>query len=142
MSSRTKGFGAAWLALAIAFGLHVVDEASHQFLKWYNPNALRLRAYLRFPFPPTFTFWPWFLGLALVTVAALLLTPLAFRRKQSLRLLAFVFSAINIVNGLMHIVVSASLQRLAPGVWSSPVLLAAAIWLFVEARHFHANAKE
>lgn len=35
--------GDAWLASVIALALHVADEATHDFLGWYNPRALRIR---------------------------------------------------------------------------------------------------
>jgi Protein of unknown function with HXXEE motif len=123
-------FGAAWLAMAIAFGLHVIDEATHQFLTYYNPVARRIRAHLGgLPFPPVFTFWPWFLALLAATVALLLLTPLAFERRAWLRPLAIAIAIINIGNGLFHLVASALLRRRVPGVLSAPLLLGAAVWL-------------
>jgi len=39
-------FGYAWLASVIALALHVADEATHDFLGWYNPQALRIRSVL------------------------------------------------------------------------------------------------
>jgi hypothetical protein len=38
------------------------------------------------------------------------------------------------VNGLFHLTGSLMLGRLLPGVYSSPLLVAAAIWLFLAAR--------
>ena len=123
-------FGRAWLALGIVFGLHVVDEATHQFLDWYNPVATRIRAKLGgFPFPPSFAFWPWLLGLAFVTAGFLSLTPLAFLGRPWLRPGAVVFAAINVFNGLLHLVAAAVLRRRNPGVLTSPILFVAAAWL-------------
>jgi hypothetical protein len=123
-------FARAWFALGIVFALHVVDEATHQFLEWYNPIATRIRAKLGgFPFPPSFTFWPWLLGLAFVTAAFLSLTPLAFLGRPWLRLIAIVFAAINLFNGLLHLVAAAVLRRANPGVLSAPILLVTSAWL-------------
>ena len=36
----TRRWALAWAALCAAFALHVIDEATHDFLSWYNPNAL------------------------------------------------------------------------------------------------------
>ncbi len=76
---RTRRFGIAWIAFALALALHVADEATHDFLASYNPSVLAIRA--RFPlFPlPTFTFDVW-LSLLIAGVTLLLcLSPLAFR---------------------------------------------------------------
>jgi hypothetical protein len=55
-------FGIAWLALCIAFAIHVADEALTDFLSVYNPAVRAIRA--RFPFLPlpTFTFRVWLTG--------------------------------------------------------------------------------
>jgi len=45
-------FGWAWLIATVSLGLHVADEATHDFLAWYNPRALRVRQLLHgLPFP-------------------------------------------------------------------------------------------
>jgi hypothetical protein len=127
-------FGLSWLGMGIALGAHVADEAAHDFLSWYNPVARRIRARLAgVPFPPTFTFWPWLLGLLAVTGAFLALTPLAFAGRAWTRPLALAAGVINTGNGLLHLVSAAVLRRPVPGLWSSPVLLASALWLIVEA---------
>ena len=124
------GFGQAWLVMSIALGLHVADEAAHDFLAWYNPIARRLRARLwRVPFPPTFTFWPWLIGLIILTATLLVLTPLAYEGRPWLRPVGYVVSCINIGNGLLHIVGAALAGRRVPGVLSAPILLASALWL-------------
>ena len=130
MSAWLFNFGAAWLAFATAFGLHVADEASHNFLDWYNPVALRIRRYtgvLRFP--PVFTFWPWLLGLAFATAVVFALTPWAMERRAVLRVPAVVFAVINIGNGLLHMIATLVLRRRVPGVLSSPLLFLASLWL-------------
>ena len=48
-------FGLAWIAFALAVALHVADEARHDFLATYNPNAIAIRRRLHIPFPPVFT---------------------------------------------------------------------------------------
>jgi hypothetical protein len=94
-------FGQAWLAMGVTLGLHVADEAAHDFLAWYNPIARRLRARLwRVPFPPTFTFWPWLLGLIVLTGSLLALTPLAYEGRTWLRPIGYLLGFINIGNAL------------------------------------------
>jgi hypothetical protein len=125
-------FGTAWVAMAVAFGLHVADEAATDFLSWYNPTAQRIRSRLGgLPFPPVFTFWPWLLGLSAVTAILFALTPWAFAHAAWLVAVAIVFSIINIGNGLLHILASIRLRERVPGLVSAPLLLACAIWLLV-----------
>jgi hypothetical protein len=127
-------FGAAWLTLAMVFGLHVLDEAATDFLAWYNPTAKRIRSHLGgIPFPPVFTFWPWLLGLLAITAILLALAPRAYAHVAWLVPVAIVFSLINIGNGLLHIVSAIFLRRRVPGLISAPFLLAAAGWLLYSA---------
>jgi hypothetical protein len=69
IASSTATFGLAWLAATLALALHVIDEATHDFRAWYNPQALRIRRFLGgFPFPPTFIFGQWLIGLSLAVL--------------------------------------------------------------------------
>jgi hypothetical protein len=127
-------FGRAWLALGVVFGLHVMDEALHHFLDWYNPIAKRLRDKLGgLPFPPSFTFWPWLIGLLVVTATFLFLTPLAYEGRTWLKPVAIAFALINVFNGLLHLVAAVVLRRSVPGVLTAPILLAASMWLLYAA---------
>lgn len=127
-------FGAAWAMMGVAFGFHVIDEAATDFLASYNPIARRIRSRLGgLPFPPVFTFWPWFLGLLAVTAIQLSLTPLAYAHVAWLIPAAIAFALINIGNGLLHIVAAIRLRHRVPGVISAPFLLAAAVWLLYTA---------
>lgn len=130
-----SAFGWAWLAAAIALALHVADEASHDFLSWYNPQALRIRQRLHgIPFPPTFTFWPWLMALVAAVVLLGALTPAAFAGAVGLRPLAYVLAVIHVGNGVLHITASAVRRRAVPGVWSAPLLLVTGAWLAYAAR--------
>jgi hypothetical protein len=123
-------FGLAWLAATVALALHVADEASHDFLAWYNPSALRIRRALGgLRFPPTFTFVPWLLGLIAAVVLLGALTPLAYRGTPWLRPLAFLLAAVHVGNGLLHVVASILAGRRVPGVLSAPILVLTGAWL-------------
>jgi Protein of unknown function with HXXEE motif len=126
-------FGAAWIAMSIAFGLHVIDEAATNFLDWYNPIAGRIRGRLRIPFPPTFTFWPWFLGLLVVTAILFMLVPLTTAPSRTIVWVGVALGIINVGNGLLHIIAAIRYGRRVPGVISAPLLLACAAWLLVAA---------
>lgn len=123
-------FGWAWIAATIALGLHVIDEAMHDFLAWYNPQALRIRQFFgRLPFPPIFTYWPWFIALSVGVVILAALTPQAFAGNHWVRVLATIMAIEHIGNGLLHLVAGVVTRRAVPGIWSAPLLLATGVWL-------------
>lgn len=121
----------AWACLAAALGLHVVDEALMGFLPFYNSIITSLReAYGWVPFP-TFTFPVWLGGLISGVVFLFALTPLVLRGYRWLKGLSWFLGILMIANALGHISMSIWLGEFAPGVYSSPVLLAAAFALIV-----------
>jgi uncharacterized protein with HXXEE motif len=129
-------FGWAWLAATIALALHVADEATHDFLAWYNPRALRIRQVLGgLPFPPTFTFWPWVIGLMVAVLVLAAMAPSAFAGEHRLKSVAYFLSVVHIANGLLHLGASAAARRTVPGVLSAPLLLLTGIWLGYAAAH-------
>lgn len=130
IGSATTAFGWAWLAATLALGLHVADEAKHDFLAWYNPQALRVRRFLGgFPFPPTFSFWPWLIALSLAVLILAVLTRQAYAGNPWLRVLAMVIGAEHVGNALLHLSAGLMMRRAVPGIWSAPILLATGIWL-------------
>jgi hypothetical protein len=125
-----SAFGLAWLAATIALGLHVADEATHDFLTGYNASVLRIRRLLGgLPFPPTFTFWPWIVGLGGAVILLGALTPAAFAHRMWMRPLAYVLAAIHVGNALGHLGGSLVARRQLAGVQSAPLLLLAGGWL-------------
>ena len=124
-------FGPAWVALCVAFGIHVVDEALTDFLSVYNPMVRAVRA--RFPFLPlpTFTFRVWLAGLVLAVVVLASLTPFAFWGAGWMRPIAYAFGIVMVGNGLLHLAGSVYLRKAMPGVYSAPLLVAAAVYLLV-----------
>jgi len=131
--SAVLRFGRAWLALAAALALHVTDEALTNFLSVYNPTVLAVRS--RFPWIPlpTFSFRMWIAGLAAGIAILFLLSPVAFRGAKWLTVVAVPFSVLMIGNGLGHIGSSVYFGRFMPGVYSSPILIAASLWALVSA---------
>lgn len=131
ISDLSRKWGIAWVSLVLAIALHVADEALTGFLPLYNAYIESLRAadfWLRFP---TFTFRTWLSGLTLGVLILLSLSPLAFAGKRFLQPLAFFLGILMIANALGHIGISIYLGELAPGVYSSPVLLLAALALLI-----------
>jgi hypothetical protein len=127
--SRLK---AAWISLAIVFALHVADEATHDFLRYYNPTAKAIRESIGFPFPPSFSYQAWLGGLIAAAVLCVLLTPLIDPRRGWTLILARLWAVIHILNGLQHLVTSVAIGRMMPGVLTSPLLLLIAPWLLLE----------
>lgn len=140
-SDATPNLGRAWLAFCIALALHVTDEALTGFLSVYNPTVTALRSRLPWWPMPTFGFREWLAGLIVAIVFALLLSPLFFRGGRPVRPFAWIVVAlVGVGNGMAHItgtilgrtVASVHFSRPMPGFWSSPFLIAAAVWVMVE----------
>jgi hypothetical protein len=123
-------FGVAWIFLSLALTLHVVDEALTDFLSVYNPAVQAIRK--RFPFLPlpTFTFRVWLAGLCLGVLVAFGLSFLAFRGSRLAIVVAYPVAVLMFANGIGHIVASLYRRRAMPGVYSSPLLVAASAYLF------------
>ena len=129
--SQHQLLGWAWLALALALGVHVADEASHDFLAVYNPSAQAMRDRLGLPFPPVFSFRVWLGGLIVAVAALLAFTRLAFAGSRALAWLGLALGILMVGNGALHIVGSVVYGRLMPGVLSAPLLLACAVLLII-----------
>lgn len=138
---RSPNFGLAWLLLCLVFAVHVTDEAVTGFLEVYNPTVMALRHRYWFPLP-TFAFREWLLGLLVVDAILLLLTGSAYRNSRALRPLAYLLASVMLLNGLGHVVgtilgrtvESVQFSRPAPGFYTSPLLLAASLYLFFRLR--------
>jgi hypothetical protein len=139
---RTPRLGWSWLALCTALALHVTDEALTGFLGVWNPTVAAL--HVRWPWlsMPTFRFDVWLGGLIALVVVLFAASPRFFHGAGVLRLPAYFFSALMVANGLGHTVATAlghtvpevRFARPAPGFYSSPLLIAAAVWVIAELR--------
>ncbi len=139
---RTPRLGQAWLAFCAALALHVTDEALTGFLGVWNPSIAAL--HVRWPWlpMPTFRFDVWLGGLIALVVVLFAASPRFFHGAGVLRLPAYLFSALMVGNGLAHAVATAlgrtvpevRFARPAPGFYSSPLLIAAAVWVIAELR--------
>ena len=130
--------GLSWLALTAALAVHVADEAAHDFLSFYNPNAAAIRAALPFLPLPAFTFESWLTSLGLAIVVLTVLSAAPFRGARWAIPASAIYAGLMTANGLFHMTGSLVLCRALPGVLSSPLLLAAALWLFVAVRRARA----
>jgi len=132
-ADATSLFGRAWLALAAALAIHVADEALTDFLAVYNPLVLRIRARFRWIPLPTFSFRVWIIGLAAGIALMFLLSPVAFRGARWIVVAAVPLAVMMVGNGLGHIGGSLYMRRLMPGVYSSPILIAASWFVLIYA---------
>ncbi len=130
----TIRFGAAWVALSVSVAIHVVDEAVNGFLEVYNPIATAIREWLPFIPLPTFRFEVWLAGLIVGICVLLMLSWFAFRGARWLLPLSYFLGSLMVLNGLVHIAGTVHLSRPMPGVYSSPLLLAASIYLLYATR--------
>lgn len=145
---KSTKLGIAWVALCLAFVAHMVDEASTNFLSVYNPTVLALRERLPWFPMPVFEFEEWLIGLIVANVVLLCLSPFVFRGKRWVRPIAYLFATIMLLNGLGHTlgtvlgrtVESVRFPRPMPGFYSSPALLAASVYLFLQLRKTAAAA--
>ena len=124
--------GWAWFGLCVALALHVTDEALTDFLSVYNPTVESLKQRLPWLPLPTFQFRTWLDGLVAAVVLLVGVTPLISRGVQMLRVLAYPFGVLMALNALGHLTGSLVLGRLLPGVYSSPVLLMASMYLLFQ----------
>lgn len=134
-----SGFGRAWLALTVAFALHVFDEATTGFLHVYNPTVTAMRARWGWFPMPTFGFRQWLIGLSVAVLFCFALTPVATRGPRWLRPLAWFYAVLMFANGMGHTVFtvlgrtvpSVTFSRPAPGFYSSPFLFVGSVWLML-----------
>ncbi len=132
----------AWFLLCLAFVAHVADEALTGFLPVYNATVLAMRSEYKWYPMPTFGYREWLSGLIAVNILLLLFTQLAYRNARWLRPLAYFYAGIMFLNGMGHTlatifgrtVSSVHFARPAPGFYSSPLLLAGSIYLFMRLR--------
>jgi len=125
-----SNFGLAWIAFALAVSLHVADEATHDFLSIYNPNARAIRARFHLPIP-VFTSHSFILSLSAAIALLFLLTPLALHGTHWVRVAALPLGIlIGVGNACVHFGASVFYRRWMPGVLSAPLLAIAGGWLF------------
>ncbi len=132
--SRYRRHWLAWMALCSALVVHVADEALTGFLEWYNPTVRAMRE--RYPslLLPTFTFEIWLSLLIFAIVMLIASSFFVWKGRWAMRPISYVFAGFMLMNGLLHIAGSLYTREFMPGVYSSPLLLAASIALIAYTR--------
>ena len=123
----------AWVGLCLTLAIHVTDETLTDFLEFYNPTVSAIREQIPFLPIPTFQFEIWITGLGVGVLILLGLSVFAFRRAGWMIPFAFILSSLMLMNGALHICGSLYFGQMIPGVYSSPLLMAAAGYLFYAA---------
>jgi len=134
---QTGNLGAAWLLLCLSFAANILDGALNDFLGYYNATVLTLYGHFSW-FPRIdLTFREWLVGMIVADAVLLFLTPLAYRDSVYSRPLAYAFGVIMVLFGcgtvfaslLGRTVSSVHFIGMAPGTYSSPLILAASVYL-------------
>ncbi|MGO9641616.1 MAG: HXXEE domain-containing protein [Candidatus Acidiferrales bacterium] len=139
--TSNRRLGMAWVIFALALAVHVTDEATHDFLSTYNSSVRTIRARLPFLPLPTFSFGVWLTLLIAGIILLLCLSPVAFRGSPWLQILSRPLGVlVGVLNACLHIGSSVYFHRWMPGVYSSPLLLLAAIYLLASPRGYDSDA--
>jgi hypothetical protein len=133
-----NNFGLAWLLLCLALGLHIGDEAAHNFLPYFNAAVLTIWAHFQWLPRMDMEFRPWLIRVSAVAVVLLLLTPFAYRNARWVRPLGYLFVGLQLLNGLGHIVEtllghsvpSVAFDGPSPGFYTAPLLVVFSLFLF------------
>ena len=131
-----KQHSLAWIALCGALAIHVLDEALFDFLALYNPAVVAIREEYRWLPLPTFTFQTWLAWLIFAVVALAAASWFVWRGRWAMRPISYVFAGFMMLNGLLHIVFSVYMRDFMPGVYSSPLLIAASLLLLSSTRAY------
>lgn len=121
----------AWLILATAFLIHVIDEATTGFLPLYNHTVLLIREKIGFFPMPIFTIPLWIGLLGSAIVICYMLTPLVGRARRKFRIPIGLFAVIMTLNGCWHTIGSIFVGRILPGFWSSFLLILAGVYMIL-----------
>lgn len=119
----------AWLAVAGALALHVVDEALTGFLEFYNPLVLSMRERIGWFPVPVFSFGIWLSGLLVLVLILFALTPAVRAGRRGTRAASWFLSALMFLNGVGHLAGSAYFGWWLPGATSAPLLLVTSVLL-------------
>jgi disulfide bond formation protein DsbB len=131
----------SWLLLCAALAIHVADEALNGFLAVYNPTVIAMRASIHWLPLPVFTFRLWITGLTIGILVLFALSVFVSRGARWTRPIAYVLALTMIANGVQHTIgtilgttIAVRFPRPMPGFYSSPLLIAASIYLLMQLR--------
>lgn len=126
------------MALCGALAVHVVDEALTDFLALYNPAVLSIRERQPLIPLPTLTFEIWLSSLIFAVILLVGLSYFVWKGRWAMRPISYAFAGFMLLNGLLHIAGSLYMGKFMSGVYSSPLLVAAAVAL-IATTHAHSR---
>jgi hypothetical protein len=135
---QVRILGIAWLLLCLSFAANILEDTLNDFLGYYNATVLALYGHFSW-FPRIdLSFREWFVAAIVADAVLLLLTPFAYRNSRFLRPIAYFISTIMLLISCSTIIASLLSQTVpsvhfdggAPGIYTSPPLLAASVLLF------------
>jgi hypothetical protein len=133
--TANRRFGMAWVTFEVALLAHGTDEGTHDFLSTYNAIVRAIRAGLPILPLPTFSFRVRLVLLITGIFLLLCLSPFALRGITGLKIFSWPLSlVVGMLNATLHISSSVYFHRWMLGVYSSPLLLIAAIFLLASSR--------
>lgn len=122
----------AWLLLVSTVGLHVCDETMTDFLPFWNQFVIDLRERFGFFLAPTFSFGVWFGGLIGAIILGYCMTPIVARGGKIIRVITVILGVLMVGNALGHLLGSVYFGKVLPGMWSSPFVLLAGIFVIIQ----------
>ena len=133
--------------MTAAFALHIADEWRTDFLALYNPAVQEIRQAVPAMQLPTFTYESWLALLGSAVVVLAVLTALAGPGGWGLVIVGRIYAVAMALNGAGHLAASAWAGEWISGSASSPILIAAAAWLWramppvAEAREYYRSKR-
>ena len=130
MRSHFDRWTAAWLTLSLVLALHVADEVFNGTLAFYRDLSDFVAVYLPFGKLPVFRFDLWLINLCGASLALIAMTWLVYKRQGPMRLASYVLASFATANAMLHIMMSVAVGHVMPGTLTSPLILAASLFLF------------
>jgi len=130
---RRSRLAQAWLALTFALTLHIVEGAIRDYLSFYNPLAMSLRDTLLWTWMPTFTLAAWLGGWTAILASLYGLTWFATYPARWVVWAAIAYAEVIFLFAAAKLGFAIYLEKAIPGVFTTPLLLAASAWLSLEA---------
>jgi hypothetical protein len=127
MIADARMWGWSWVALIVAWVIHIVDEIASDALAFYNPLIRSVSG--REP-----TFGVWLSVLTIILIALCVMAPLVFRGVRSLKYPVYLAATLMLLNSLQHLTLLLYLQRITPGTRSAALLFVTSVWVLRETR--------
>jgi len=121
----------AWFILCAALALHIAEEATNGSYLVYGETLDFLRQVFPSLHIPTFQYTVWLLDISGAILVLLSLTWLVQKRYQIMRPASFALATFTTANAMLHILSSLAFDRVLAGTITSPLLLAASLFLLL-----------